>query len=96
MAEEVQEGQQLSDSDKAAEKPAQDNPDQETEQKNVQLTSSGNNLFMNPTRVLFIIVFIFDRLINTISKDRCSAFFSLVTQDPSRIFLTSYFLVNDA
>lgn len=76
MAEEVQEGQQLSDSDsdKAAEKPAQDNPDQETEQKNVQLTSSGNNLFMNPARVLFIIVFIFDRLINTISKDRCSAF----------------------
>lgn len=49
MAEEVQEGQQLSDSDKAAKKPAQDNPDQETEQKNVQLTSSGNNLFMNPT-----------------------------------------------
>lgn len=73
MAEEVQEGQQLSDSDKAAEKPAQDNPDQETEQKNVQLTSSGNNLFMNPTGVLFIILFIFDRLINTISKDRCYA-----------------------
>lgn len=33
MTEELQDGQQLSDGDKAAEKPAQDNPDQETEQK---------------------------------------------------------------
>lgn len=41
MTEELQDGQQLSDGDKAAEKPAQDNPDQETEQKNVQLASSG-------------------------------------------------------
>lgn len=74
MTEELQDGQQLSDGDKAAEKPAQDNPDQETEQKNVQLASSGNNLFINPARVLFNFAFIFDRVINTISKDQCSAF----------------------
>ena len=74
MTQELQDGQQLSDGDKAAEKPAQDNPDQETEQKNVQLASSGNNLFINPARVLFNFVFIFDRVINTISKDQCSAF----------------------
>lgn len=76
MTEESQDGttQQLSESDKADEKPTQDNRVEETEQNSGQLASTGNNLFISPSRVSLNIVFIFDRFINTILKDRYSTF----------------------
>lgn len=54
--------QQLSENNKADEKPVQDNSEQRTEDSSVQL-ASGNNLFITRPRVLDI-EYVFDGLVN--------------------------------